>query len=964
MRSVYFCSFLLLFLFASGCANFSVERQANRVLVRSARVEAVFEDGQIVSCRSRQQGTEFAAPGNEAGVIPIGLGCAIGQYEELRTLHVPWGSVDLNQHVNVQKLNIYLRPQAQSQFTLDREGKQWRLTWQGLGNDKEFFPECKLSIVVGSDEYGALTWYAEGQAPQGGIFGIQTPLNNISSEVRFVLPHFGGMEFRHSSREALCPYGGAPFWEAPVTAIEKDGMALGVWLHNPEFQPYYAYFKNGPSGFAFSFEPNSLMPIENKIEFRTPLQKLDIFPGDWKDAMRPFRNWYQKEFAREIARRDSLDWAENIKLVIDMGTNFEKVAAEFDPTTVMFHNWNARAAKFDTELPDWTPRAGFVESVEKMHSYGFKSMAYVNTYCINYQSPVFQRDNLENIFLTRKNSLWRYNEEVAKSSQPSALSDMLIGTVDQAKGTDQFEGIKPGRLLYGDPLSEAWRVYHAKSMQVWNTSTGSDANYEDTAGCVNDHGNGIVDGLSAGQGSVAQMRLLQETQPGVPMASEYGPEGIAFAVKWPLNYAQVWGNIDFRRRRIHRQLPVTTYLYGYTTWIPYINCGNDFTRHLISACSDALGGMGMLSSNFADADSGGMPAHLTHRAKLFTQKKLKPYFPEHPYPEFIRCYYQGLDGIYQYYDDGKLQKMLSPDGEELYARIDNASSYEGKLTLPGWPLSNEKCVFGLNPALSYAFFPKSPKGGEILQIESLPEHVCLQRYFTGPGFVYLELRDIDNKPSELILELLFKEEFDELYLNGKKFEFSRQKRCSASLPLRLLACNRPASIAYDQPIADDESLVYNIGPMGICEGQAQSLKSLPNRRNLAGQPAYFVNYYQDKQMNWPLLVPDADAALRFRFKNYSDRASIVKIFLNGELVHSYDCLRPNPEYDPNKKNAKKIFNTALQERVLPLGKFAGQTVLVSLAVDHKSDSNSDNQSVCIPVLIKHPSQEWQERELP
>ena len=56
-----------------------------------------------------------------------------------------------------------------------------------------------------------------------------------------MLPHFGGMEFRHSP-EALCPYGGAPFWEAPVTTIEKMAWLWGL-LHNPEFQPYYAYFK-------------------------------------------------------------------------------------------------------------------------------------------------------------------------------------------------------------------------------------------------------------------------------------------------------------------------------------------------------------------------------------------------------------------------------------------------------------------------------------------------------------------------------------------------------------------------------------------------------------------------------------------------------------------------------------------------------------------------------------------------
>ena len=38
-----------------------------------------------------------------------------------------------------------------------------------------------------------------------------------------------------------------------------------------------------------------------------------------------------------------------------------------------------------------------------------------------------------------------------------------------------------------------------------------------------------------------------------------GPEGIAFAVKWPLNMHQVWGNIPFRRKPAPA-IALTTYL--------------------------------------------------------------------------------------------------------------------------------------------------------------------------------------------------------------------------------------------------------------------------------------------------------------------------------------------------------------------------------------------------------------------
>jgi len=941
-----------------------LQQNGRQITIRTPRIEAVIAEGQIISCRDSNSGTVFSAPGNDPGDFPSGLGCLKDQLEELRKLHVPWGSVELNQHLPGQKFSLYLFPDDQSPLSVEQKKQGWRLTWTNLSNGQERFPECRLSLLLGLDENGALTCQAEGEAPQGGIFAIQTPLTNIPTPVRFVFPHFGGMEFHHSRIDALCPFGGAPFWEAPVVALEHQGMALGMWLENPAFLPYYAFFKNGPGGFSFSFELNSLMPFEGRSQFTAPAFKIDIFPGDWKTAMTPFRNWYQKTFAREIALRDSVSWADQIKLIVDMGANYEKMAATFPPETVMYHNWNARAPKFDTELPDWTPRDGYLDEVAKIHSFGFKCMAYVNTYCINYQSPVFQRDRIENIFLTRKNSLWRYNNLLP--SQNSNLSDMLIGTVNQNRGSDQFAGIAPGRLLYGDPLSAAWRKYHAEAMKVWNRTTGTDANYEDTAGCVNDHGNGVIEGLSAGQGSVAQMRLLQQTQPGVPMASEYGPEGIAFAVKWPLNYAQVWGSLAFRRQRLHRQLPVTSYLYGFTTWVPVINCGNDFTRHLITACSDALGGMGMLHAQFAEPDTGGMSAHLTHRALLFTQKRLKPFFPPTPYPANIRCFYQGNDGLYQYYDDGSLQKMLGPDGREEYARLDGARHYQGTLRLPGWPLYNEKGIFGLNPGISYALFPSREANPPQLQIRELPENISLARYYTGTGFAFLELKSDPETSQEIAFQLHSMHSWKKLYLNGEAAEFSPDKEYRGKLPLRILACDPPAPLEFGKPVGLPGTPVWNIGQIGIQEGQPVELQALPNRRTLAGQPAYFVNYYQDRQMDWTVHVPGPEAALKILFKNFSDRygnGSVVKILLNGQLIHAFDCQKANPDYDLEKKNAKMLFNTALQERILPLGRYAGETVLVSIAVDDKSDTNSDNQSVAIPVLIRDPEQQWQEREL-
>ena len=90
--------------------------------------------------------------------------------------------------------------------------------------------------------------------------------------------------------------------------------------------------------------------------------------------------------------------------------------------------------------------------------------------------------------------VYRYGD----ATEPGQISEMLIGTINRAAAGDPFAGIADGQILYGDPLSARWRAYHGAQMREWNRVTGTDANYEDTAGCAGDFGNGEVDGL-AGQ---------------------------------------------------------------------------------------------------------------------------------------------------------------------------------------------------------------------------------------------------------------------------------------------------------------------------------------------------------------------------------------------------------------------------------------------------------------------------------
>src|SRR5690606_18845164 len=193
----------------------------------------------------------------------------------------------------------------------------------------------------------------------------------------------------------------------------------------------FAFLTWAGRSFAAAIESLALMPFEPHTQFDSATWKIDAFDGGWVAAMTPYKDWYARTFSKEMSQRAAVTWADDIRVILDQVEHdpevWDEIAAIVDPKTVLVHEWNARAASFDRDLPDWTPRDGYVERVASLRSRGFRTMAYVNTYCVNYNSPVFKRDKIAEFGLTRRiPGFFKYNQR------------------------QTFENARDGQLLYLD----------------------------------------------------------------------------------------------------------------------------------------------------------------------------------------------------------------------------------------------------------------------------------------------------------------------------------------------------------------------------------------------------------------------------------------------------------------------------------------------------------------------------------
>jgi hypothetical protein len=913
--------------------------------IKTERLSAVIRDGAIIELRDLKQDRLWSDRQLKDAVMPTGLGI-LYDLPTFKLGHVPWGDPAMNQHLKLNFAHLnYFRPVKQSEYELKQIDKQVHITWRGLDNGKVFLPSASLTLTLKADNNGALMYQVSGNNPDGGVFSANCQVINLTKNAKVIVPSFGGLGYSGDGTPGLIPLGGAPFMEAPVMLAENDHNSFSIWLEDPSMRSFFGYIGRTGKSLGMTLEVFTLMPYEDKETIETPFFKLDIFDGDWKNAAAPYRKWYQSYFQKELAVRNSVPWVENVRNIIDIymtvpnESELAKIAQLFPKNSVMFQVWNARAAKFDTELPDWTPRKGYIEGVKRLHGLDFKVMAYVNSYCVNYQSRLWKRDQLDKFVLTRKNSPWNYKGKSVADTENS-MHEKLIGTVDYSDGANQFANIPVNRLLYTDPLSPQWRRYHAEQMEEWNSTTGTDANYEDTAGCTGDFGNGIVDGLSAGEGSVAHMRLLQQVQPQVPMSSEYGNTGIAFATSWALNYVGHWGLDSFKRYRINHQYPLTTYLFGYRQWVSAMISTDDLRCHAMAATSDATGGLGFsLVDFFLRRDEQTINSdyswkgHLYNRAKVFTERQLSPYFPADNYPDNIRCQYQGNDGIYSYYDDGALQQMLTPRGEPLYGRVSGANKISTSLWLANWPLQNGTEIYGLNPDKHYPLFQR-PEHAETcaVSINNLPENIALNQYYAQDGFAYLEFIGLQDAQEEVSFSLIPNCKYSSYYANDQEVN---PENIHGKLPLRLV-CVNATTHKLNQPI-------------GVIKQQ--------ETKTFRGQTLYRS---RSGHLDFPVTVSDKNQALEFNFRNYQEKypyhgydGSIVRFLINGEDIKAFDCL-PEP-----KKNA--VPDTQMRRWIIPVGKYTGKTILVSIVVDCKKNPVQDYQFVGVPKLIKNAEQKFSER---
>lgn len=767
-------------------------------------------------------------------------------------MHGPWSAYDLP--VN-NEWSPFHHPSDSSGFSLASGPGSCVATWSGLTNGTTTFSDEAFHLEIAVAAGGVLRFSASASSPRLGVLSALVPIVNLHGNHRIYLPSFGGGMFDSSGVDyasnaaKLLTLDKAPFWEAPVVGMEGTSGSLGLWITDPNFNPNMLFLSwTGAASPSFGVGIEQLSRLSGPTNpfpytsISTQSWYLDAFNGNWVAAMTPYKNWYAQQFATELARRAGPAWADKVRVILDQWTrpcdgpagadthcHYQCVTGEPDcdvtvwdylrnllgkPTEggttfddrVLLYESDARCYGFDTNLPSYDANClRYPSRNNTLHQQGFRTMGYVNSFCINFGSDSFTHECVGEAghglarkygyFFDLRDGPYAYDApgggalphtfddacrppagtvapNTCNNPPDSCFPDFPVSCGVQAQGRscNCSPGVPCpyGEIMCLDPLSPWWRDFHITQMMDWH-HWGFDANYEDTAGLAGDFGNDCIDGACGARGATRQFQELQqrmiEQNKVVPLATEYVSDPIGFASHWALRNGYRWAGCPlndpycippFRRWLATHTRPVSSFLFGphHSAFVTSVVAMDNFQRHLVASMGDALGGTAQAPARRFDyRASAGDLGHAMYRAKLFANLGLVPDFSTQLSPSAV-SWYRDKDGqLLTYSVTANEQKLTDGSAVAQYARISGVTSRSTAdgLSLLGWPgMDVNGQVIGLDPAARYNLQHEGLQGPAQptqIRVTELTPGVKVAKYYETPKAIVLVLNAIPGLPN-------------------------------------------------------------------------------------------------------------------------------------------------------------------------------------------------------------------------
>ncbi len=420
------------------------------------------------------------------------------------------------------------------------------------------------------------------------------------------------------------------------------------------------------------------------------------YAGRWLNGVAMYRRWAERAFGLAELRRTQPAWVREIQTVftdnLDDMEKIEALAKRVNPRQTLIYVADWRRDGYDRNYPDYTPREGFAQRLERARQLGFRIMLHVNYFGCTPENPDYEK-------------LKQYHFRDPFTKQPLHW---------------EWPADPPIKFAYINPAAKAWRRLFVQRMVELCRQLKPDALHLDQTLCIYNDANGLIDGMNAMQGNIALHRELRKALPDVAFSGE-GLNEISFRYE---EFAQrhVWGLDHVRQtwdatlvRMVH---PVSSALLTpHTRLYGYLGMCSPRMWHYYTAWRTAYDRMGVLPT-FAWVDR---EVVTQPDASLQTLWEEARWFQQHlPTPDFAPSLW-GQDTLFVYRTrEGRVARFrrdasgvcLEVQGgngwQTISRRIEGVSRAQVAGSIPYWKAYGEGVLFGLNPETVYPWTAQPP----------------------------------------------------------------------------------------------------------------------------------------------------------------------------------------------------------------------------------------------------------------
>jgi len=933
---------VLFFLTSRGASGEPVfDWRDNRLRVRTAAIEVVWEQGAIAAVRDRRTGEAFskARPADFFGEIPCGSSAVDD-----------WGR--------------FVDPYGQKTQAAGKTGKaappSGRLR-PGPGSRYDFRQRGpdEAEILVGDLPGGApgdeLTYRLRVEKDSGEVILQATSRSGAAGKppVRLELPLLG-----LTGKGAILSSGASyardepPQWEYAVrwannlssprmAVIEGQNGCLAVWADRP-YEPGNVVLAHDPAcdHIILRAERSALQKEQGVLA--TTTWRLGAFPA-WPDAARRYRSLLEKATGAKPLWENRCRWTRSIHAVCTEMPNtpaeaeayYAKLAGLVDPHKLLLFYWNGDRIllfgdhRYMTHMGRPRP-----EAIAALKKQGFRWIGY-HPYVLVF-APRAMKPRLDK-YAAKGEVPAGYRFTPDYDGPPDGFPEYF-----RSVATGYYKPLDEAELWVIHPGSRLGRQYLVRNFSNYCRFHQMDGAYFDILGV--DHGymfspeKQVLDGLDCRGGEDRILAEIASHDPDLAAMSEVESE-------WTLAHTfYTWeGETHFDLPRAHASIrarfnhPLRTALWGSYAWT---------REEELEADESALVGA-LPRLRVGDEWS-------VARAKLFAEEELYNDLPPRWDPEALACYRAKGGRWFQYrrLPMGEGFVEMTPHGPSLrlgVLRGQSASPLEQPLRVPEWIAYRDGRPIGLNPQQRYPFLLEAPSPDTALWVTQLPQGVYLSAVRSGRGFDAIELQSTKKEPTAAEIGVRF------------------HRRC-----LRVLSAEADTMGPWEAGqtasfrVRVPGGLVFVGQEQGALKGPRLDHNFQPSRILPGGAPDSFWCYNSAIYQQKTTLGGRELAAIIVgsgRFRGYADSwveipaAARLKFDAGYRPAEDKKHGAPRPLRFGVRVNGHEVWSEQVpsadkwQAREVSLGPFAGRKVLISLTAEVADDVRRKPGPADVPAVF-------------